>query len=224
MIAIPHLSIRCPRCGDKTSMPPVSDPIQVVRNYQTEDGFVGPLVAVLHTCTNTDCAGATIGYYLGGDRQAWRFRYHRPRYDTLVIPEAVPKRPRTILQDANDACDFPVACTGAAVRAVAAMMAEMKYKKGGVLPRIEKAVADGVLPKVVGDWAKEVRNIGVTAYTDDDSGPLPTKDDAQESLLFANTLAQYLFILPSRIPTLRKPGKKKPSRKTPDARKTPYIM
>lgn len=211
---IPHFSTRCPRCGDKMSMPPVSAPETVVQNYHLEKGTAGPLVAVLHTCTNADCTGATIGYYMGGGRDPWHLLFHRPRYNSPVVPKSVPKRSRTILQDANDSRTAPVACAGAAVGAVDAMMTEMGYEKGSLLGRIEKAVEDRVLPEVMGDWAKRVGGIGITAHTDGDPGPLPGKDETEELLLFANMLAEYFFILPARIPKLPKLRKRKPSRKT----------
>lgn len=211
---IPHYSTRCPRCGDKVSMPPVSDPELVVQNYRLEKGAAGPLVAVLHMCTNAECTGATIGYYMGGGPDPWRLLFNRPRYNSAVVPKSVPKRPRTILQDANDSRTAPVACAGAAVSAIDAMTAEMDYKKGSLLGRIEKAVADRVLPEVMGDWAKRVGGIGVTTHTDDDPGPLPGKDETEELLLFANMLAEYFFILPGRMPKPPKPRKRKPSRKT----------
>ncbi len=195
-------------------MPPVTAPETVVQNYHLEKGAEGPLVAVLHTCTNADCTGATIGYYIGGGRDPWRLLFHRPRYKSRVVPNPVPTRPRTILQDANDSRTAPVACTGAAVGAVDAMMAGMGYEKGSLLGRIEKAVADRVLPEVMGDWANRVRGIGITTHTDGDPGPLPGKDDTEELLLFANMLAEYFFILPARIPKPPKPRKRKPSRKT----------
>ncbi len=131
-----------------------------------------------------------------------------------MVPKSVPKRPRTILQDANGSRTAPVACTGAAVGAIDAMMAEMGYEKGSLLGRIEKAVADRVLPEVMGDWAKRVWGIGIATHTDGDSEPLPGKDDTEELLLFANMLAEYFFVLPARIPKPPKPRKRKPSRKT----------
>ena len=96
-------------------------------------------------------------------------------------------------------------------------MAEMNYRdrKIGLLGRIKTAVSDGVLPRVMGDWAKRVREIGVATHTDDKPGPLPSKKDANDALLFANMLAEYLFVLPARIPKPRKTRKKKPKQKPP---------
>jgi hypothetical protein len=93
-------------------------------------------------------------------------------------------------------------------------MVEMGYEKGSLLGRIEKAVEDRVLPEVMGDWAKRVGGIGITTHTDGDPGPLPGKDETEEMLLFANMLAEYLFILPARIPKPPKLRKRKASGKT----------
>ena len=61
-----------------------------------------------------------------------------------------------------------------------------------------------MLPPAMADWANHVRGIGNDTHTDDAPEPLPTKQQAEEALLFANMLSQYLYVLPARIP---KPAK-----------------
>ncbi len=87
------------------------------------------------------------------------------------------------------------------------MLAERGYKKGGLKGRIEKAVEGGNLPQDIADWANEVREIGNVTHTDAEPEPLPSDKDATRSLLFANTLADYLFVLPARIKSGRKKQK-----------------
>ncbi len=110
-----------------------------------------------------------------------------------------------MLQDANDARNTPVACTTTAGRAVEAMMAKKRYAKrsDSLKKRIDKAVEDGVLPVAMGEWAHEVREIGRETHTDEEPAPLPDSNDAKQALLFANMLAQYLFVLPARISKAR---------------------
>jgi len=56
-----------------------------------------------------------------------------------------------------------------------------------------------VLPEVMADWANEVREFGNEGHTDETPDPLPSAEDAAHVLTYANTLADYLFVLPPRI-------------------------
>ncbi|MCH7888871.1 MAG: DUF4145 domain-containing protein [Proteobacteria bacterium] len=174
-----------------------------------QDAF-GPhnhMMAYLHLCTNKNCIGSTVAYYLKKGPNHPSYKFHRPEFQAHTVHEAVPPRPREILQNANDARGSPIACTTTAVRAVEAMMAEKGYRtrKLGLKGRIAKAIESGDLPKVMGDWAEEVRELGVASHTDEEPEPLSTKEDAERALLFANTLADYLFVMPARILEARKP-------------------
>ena len=206
---VPYLSTRCPRCGDNVSMPPVTEPVLVVADAQLRYNRTHHLFATLHVCTNARCSGSTVGYYIYQSKRegpVYEYEFHRPEYRALTVPDVVPKRPRTMLQHANDAKDAPVACTAAAVRAVEAMLADQGYNRrsDSLKKRIDAAVTNGDLPKAMGDWAHRVREIGRETHTDEKPAPVPTEKDAEQALLFANTLAQYLFVLPARIPKTRK--------------------
>jgi hypothetical protein len=57
---VPHLSCRCWKCGDSTSMPPRSAPTLVLKDFrESKYGHHSwrELYAVLHTCPNKDCYG-----------------------------------------------------------------------------------------------------------------------------------------------------------------------
>ena len=110
-----------------------------------------------------------------------------------------------MLQSANDARRAPVACAAAAVKAVEAMMAEVGYRarRHSLRKRIDQAVEDLILPKLMGDLAHEVREIGNETHTDDDPEPITTQADADRALKFANLLAEYLFQLPAQIAKAR---------------------
>ncbi len=187
-------------------MPPVCEPALAARRVEVGIGRTEDIYGVLHICTNSNCTGATVGYYFisGGGFQRW---YFWPQFSAHEVSEEVPERPRVILQDANDAWNSPVACVTTAVRAVEAMMAELEYDKRsmGLKNRIDSAVKAGDLPHAMGDWANEVREIGNETHTDEAPAPLPTEDEAKKALLFANTLADYLFVMPARISEAREP-------------------
>jgi len=196
-MSVPFLSTRCPVCGDGVSMPSISEAKLVVSSLE--------LYAALHVCTNAECQGTTVGYYVPArSSTGYPFRYirHCPSHDAHTVSEAVPERPRTLLQAANDAKNIPTACAQTAVKAVEAMLAHNGIvKPQGVKGRIEKAVTGGILPQVMADWAEEIRTIANTAHTDVAEGadPLPDKAEAERALKFANTLAEYLFVLPDQI-------------------------
>jgi Domain of unknown function (DUF4145) len=203
-IEIPHLSVKCWKCRDSTSMPPRSRAALVHPDYDQSryaNRYGGvPLYAVLHTCTNENCLGASIGYYSEFEDR-YLLEFHTPQYRAYKASEEIPPRPRQILQDANDSAKSPVACVSAAVRAIEAMLAEKGYneRKDGLLGRIKKAIAAGQLPGVMADWALEVREIGTETHTDEAPLPLPSAEEAERALTFANLLASYLFELPAII-------------------------
>ncbi len=203
---IPHLSTRCPVCGDSASMPPVSPAFLCAKSIFFGTDRRNDIYGVAHLCPNAECVGTTIAYYSRhhsqGGQTIWTYLAHVPRYREYQASESIPERPRTILQDANDARGQPVACAATAVRAVEAMLADKGYstRRDSLEKRINKAVIDGLLPKTMGQWAHHVRDIGNETHTDDDDSPLPTKGEANDALLFANMLAEYLYVLPARFP------------------------
>ena len=126
---------------------------------------------------------------------------HRPHYKQHLVEESVPDRARQLLQEANDAKRTPAACVMTASRAIEAMLAEEGFdnRKHSLKKRIDQAVEARVLAKVMGDWAHEVREFAREGHTDEDPQDLPDKDDAEHVLTYANTLAEYLYVLPSRF-------------------------
>lgn len=184
-------------------MPPACEPVASGIDVEVRYGTCRRVVtyyAVLHLCTNRQCTGAVVAHYRDGPR-GYEYQFHNPEWREHQVGESVPERPRRILQDANDASNAPVACASAAVKAVEAMMAEVGYKdrKLGLRKRIDMAVADGKLPKLMAALAHDVREIGNETHTDDNPEPLTTRSDAQRALKFANLLSEYLFVLPAEI-------------------------
>ncbi len=202
---VPYLSTRFPLCGDNVSMPPAGPGAMACPDAFGQHHH---MMAFLHLCTNEKYIGSTVAYNSKKGAEPHSYKFHSPEFQAHTVHEAVPERPRQILREANDARRSPIACTTTAVRAVEAMLAEKGYRdrKLGLKWRIAKASESGDLPKDMGDWAEEVRVLGVASHTDEELEPLFTKEDAERALLFANTLAQYLFVLPARILEGRKPN------------------
>ena len=200
MADVPHLSTRCPFCGDKVSMIPASPNHAIGQHRLGNMQGPGEIQIAMHKCTNTDCPGATVAYY---NAQAGPLQYvwHVPRFRQHSVDESVPARARQLLQEANDAKQTPAACVMTASRAIEAMLAEEGFnnRKHSLKKRIDQAVEARLLAKVMGDWAHEVREFAREGHTDQDPQDLPDKDDAEHVLAYANTLAEYLYVLPSRF-------------------------
>ena len=109
-----------------------------------------------------------------------------------------------MLQEANDSKKTPLPSITATRFSIEAMLAHLSYDSGVLKSRIDKAIEDNVLPNVMGEWAHEVRLFGNEGHTDEAPADLPTFEEAEHVLTYANTLAEYLFVLPARIKKARK--------------------
>ncbi len=73
------------------------------------------------------------------------------------------------------------------------------YDKGNHYVRIEKAVADGLLTKEMGDWAHEVRLGSNNPRHADDETPHMTPEEAERLIEFATMLGKILYVLPFQV-------------------------
>ena len=200
MDEMPHLSARCNVCGDKVSMPPVSSRHSIGK-HKISLGYSDEVHVALYKCTNADCSGTVVGYYTYEKPHGWKLRHHVPKFKRYQVDESVPPRAQQLLQEANDAKNTPAACVMTASRAVEAMLAEKGYKdrKDSLKKRIDQAVEARLLPEIMGNMAHEIREFAREGHTDENPQELPDKDDAEHVLTYANTLADYLYVLPSRF-------------------------
>jgi hypothetical protein len=81
-----------------------------------------------------------------------------------------------------------------------AMLKEHGLKDGTLYARIDEAVKAGVLTQKMADWAHRVRLDSNNPRHVDEKNPHMSPEDAKRAFDFANALAEYLFILPSRMP------------------------
>ena len=111
----------------------------------------------------------------------------------------VPDRPRTFLQQAHESLHAPSGAVMLAASAVDSMLKIKGYTDGSLYTRIEKAVADNLITPSMATWAHEVRLDANDQRHADNNAPLPTEADAKRVIDFANALAEFVFVLPSRI-------------------------
>jgi hypothetical protein len=111
----------------------------------------------------------------------------------------LPETARTYLQQAFETLHAPDAAAVMAGSAVDAMLKAKGYAEGSLYTRVDKAVADHVLTKEMGDWAHWVRlGSNRPRHVDKDS-PHVSPTEAQQSVEFAQALGEFLFVLASRI-------------------------
>lgn len=82
---------------------------------------------------------------------------------------------------------------------VDAMLKIKGYTAGTLYTRIQKAVEDHLITAEMATWAHEVRLDANDQRHADEAVSLPTTQDATRVLEFASALADYLFVLPSRV-------------------------
>jgi hypothetical protein len=83
--------------------------------------------------------------------------------------------------------------------AVDAMLKLKKYKEGKLYARIENAVTDNLLTKEMGQWAHHIRLEANDERHADETAALPTRAEAEQSIEFAEALAEILFVFPTRV-------------------------
>lgn len=184
----PNLMLeRCPHCS-------ISAPLlNQVHQLETQNHAGGDLrrwkIYVCRTC--------------GGVVSAWAVQYNHPVVDyfpsSTQVDEEVPDRPRTFLQQAQESLHAPAGAVMLCASAVDAMLKIKNYVDGSLYKRIEKAAEDHLITADMAAWAHEVRLDANDQRHADQAAALPTRQDAVRSIDFANALAQFLFVLPSRV-------------------------
>ena len=117
--------------------------------------------------------------------------------DPRRVHDDIPERARIYLMQAIESP--PDGAAMLACSAVHVMLKERGYQGGTILERIDKAVADHVLTKSMGEWAHAVRSIADDPRDTDGSRPHVTQEEAEQAVNFAETLGNILFVLPTRI-------------------------
>lgn len=79
------------------------------------------------------------------------------------------------------------------------MLKAKNYTEGNLYSRIDLAVADHLITKEMGVWAHQIRLEANDQRHADEKADLPTRQDAERCIDFAFALAQFLFVLPSRV-------------------------
>lgn len=139
----------------------------------------------------------------GGVVTAWAqeagYAVHEVFPETQSVKEDIPERPRTYLQQALESAHAPAGAVMLAASAVDSMLKFKGYIDGTLYSRIELAAKDHLITKEMARWAHDVRLDANDQRHADESLTLPTAEDAQRVIDFATALAEFLFVLPSRV-------------------------
>jgi len=116
-----------------------------------------------------------------------------------TINESIPDEPREYLCQAQESLCAASASIMVSASAVDAMLKKKGYEDGSLYERIDKAAKDHLITDTMAEWAHQIRlDANAQRHADKDVG-LPTKEDARLTFDFAIALAEYLFVLPSRV-------------------------
>jgi hypothetical protein len=116
-----------------------------------------------------------------------------------TVNEILPPKVKTYLQQAIDSVFAPSGSVMLSASAVDAMLKEKGYAEGSLYTRIQNAVTAGLLTPEMGTWAHQVRLDANDQRHSDVGAELPTTEDAKKSIVFVQTLAEFLFVLPSKV-------------------------
>ena len=118
---------------------------------------------------------------------------------SIEIDSSLPEKAKSFLHQAVESLHAPSGAIMLAASAIDAMLKEKGYKKGKLYPRINKASEDHLITKEMAEWAHEVRLNANDERHADENAELPKRDDAEKTVNFALALAEFLFVLPSKV-------------------------
>ena len=178
---------RCPHCA--IASPNLRRIHHAQTNSHSQDNVRMWAVYVCGTC--------------GGVVSAWAANHGQPvqgHYPTVTtVDQDIPERPRAYLKQAKESLHAPAGAVMLAASAVDSMLKAKGLLEGSLYTRIDKAAADHVITQDMAAWAHAVRLDANDQRHADDAASLPTEADAKRVIAFASTLAQLMFVLPSRV-------------------------
>lgn len=180
-----HIS-RCPWCGIDKPHIHLNTSIATASHNQLNQRIWG-----IYYCEN--CGGVILLIQRKGSQK------------TSLLPElqeidpSVPERARHYLQEAIATISTPSASVVVSASAVDAMLKNKGYKEGSLNSRIEEAANNHLITDEMKTWAHEVRLEANAQRHADETSDLPTTKDAEQMIEFAKALAEFLFVLPSRV-------------------------
>ncbi|MGG4659362.1 DUF4145 domain-containing protein [Pseudomonas vlassakiae] len=186
---------RCPHCN-------VAQPNMLKRAAQDTKALDGSNWRqwVMYSCRTCGGCVLTAAPFAGGKNYPIAAIWPQPSQ----VDEAVPQRARQFLQQAIASLQAPAGATMLAASSVDAMLKEKGLVEGTLYKRIEEAQNQHLITPEMAAWAHEVRLDANDQRHADEEAEMPNEADARRSIEFVQALAQFLFVLPSRVARGRK--------------------
>jgi hypothetical protein len=115
------------------------------------------------------------------------------------VDPSIPDRARTYLDQAINSLSAPAGAVMLAASAVDAMLKAKNLKEGSLYARIDKALSEHLITAEMATWAHDVRLDANEQRHADDEISLQVTADAKRAVDFGLALAQFLFVLPTRV-------------------------
>ena len=185
---------QCPHCG-------VSAPVfMVVWNSQDKlpraDGRPASRWGV-YTCTTCGHLVSAKGNPTENVGNPVIVAYYPPIW---APHESLPEGVTRFLRQARNTLASPDASVVMSAAAVDAMLKDNGIVEGSLYARIDQGVTNGVLTARMAEWAHRVRLDANSSRHADGTVPPMAAEDAERAFDFAETLGEYLYVLPSRMP------------------------
>lgn len=178
---------RCPHCN-------VDNPNLTQTSSFNTNSYNGANQRIWVTYVCQRCGGVTT---------AWAYQPNAEIQqifpDAISLDSSIPDRAKAYLDQAINSLHAPAGSIMLSASSVDAMLKEKGYKEGTLYSRTNKAVEDHLITKEMAEWAHEVRLDANDQRHADESVGLPTERDAQITIDFTLALAQFLFVMPSRV-------------------------
>ena len=178
---------RCPHC--RIDSPNLS---QLYKFFTSSHDDSNPREWAIYVCKK--CGGIVTAYAIKGYSYVVEVFPNRIETDNNI-----PEKAKAYLDQAINSIHAPSGAVMLAASSVDAMLKEKGYKIGNLYGKIKSALNDHLITKEMSNWAHEVRLDANDERHADDNAELPNGEDAKRAIDFALALAEFLFVLPSRV-------------------------
>jgi hypothetical protein len=184
---------KCPHCGTDT---PTLELHQQSFYTESSDKYEKRMWGI-YVCKR--CGGVVTASARMPNAAHVPFIVHEIYPYSKSLDESIPTKPRTFLKQAIDSLHSPSGSIMLAASSVDAMLIEKGFNNDTLYGKIKSAVEEHKITQEMADWAHEVRlNANSERHPKDDIESATT-EDAKRTVEFAKAMAEFLFVLPSKV-------------------------
>ena len=123
--------------------------------------------------------------------------------EAMHVDDTVPSEAARYMKQALETQHAPDACVLMCAASIDAMLKDKGLKTGSLFARLEEALTQQLIPKALSDWSHWGRlDANGSRHADEAASPL-SDEDAERSIGFARAMAEYLYVLPAKMPAKR---------------------